>query len=37
MTRVEFEPTILLFEWAKIFYALNREATVIDSCVCNKY
>jgi hypothetical protein len=29
MTRVGFEPTIPVFEWAKTFHALNRATTVI--------
>jgi hypothetical protein len=29
MPRVEFEPTIQVFERAKTFYALDRAATVI--------
>jgi hypothetical protein len=29
MFRVGFEPTIAMFEWAKIFLALDRAATVM--------
>jgi hypothetical protein len=30
-----FEPTIPVFERAKIFYALYRPVTVIDLSLCN--
>jgi hypothetical protein len=30
MTRVGFEPTILVFEWAKAVHALDRTAFVIN-------
>jgi hypothetical protein len=29
MPRMEFEPTISVFEWAKTVHALDRAATVI--------
>jgi hypothetical protein len=32
MTRVGFEPTISVFEWAKTVHALDCAATVIGSC-----
>jgi hypothetical protein len=35
MPQMEFETTIPLFEWAKIFRALNRVATVI--CITIHY
>jgi hypothetical protein len=34
MPRVEFEPTIQVFEWAKTVQALDRAATVIGFLVC---
>jgi hypothetical protein len=32
MPRVEFEPTIPVFEWTKTVHALDRAATVIGIC-----
>jgi hypothetical protein len=32
MPRVAFEPTTPVFEWARMFYALDRTATVIGLC-----
>jgi hypothetical protein len=34
MSRVGFEHTIPVFEWAKTIYALDRAATVIGSALC---
>jgi hypothetical protein len=37
MPWVEFEPTIPVFERSKIFYALDRGATVIGQGIIYKY